>query len=39
MPDSMIEAGMSGTSGRLVGSTLSMIPPVVRILCGDLAAV
>src|SRR6478672_1957093 len=36
MPDSMIEAGISGTSGRLVGSNLSILPPFVGTFVGFL---
>ena len=34
MPDSMIEAGMSGMSGRLVGSNFSMAAMYLRIAWG-----
>src|SRR6478609_1955995 len=36
MPDSMIEAGISGTSGRLVGSNLSILPPLSAHCVGFL---
>ena len=37
-PEATIDAGMSGTSGSLVGSLWAMMPPVIGALRGDFVA-